>query len=156
MDESDRRNVGRAETCSGRKKNSGRTPRNAARRLRVSGSGTELPSSQRDTVLGFKLKARASADILGIRRAALASVRRPGTKHGALIGMTAAAYSASPSAASLEVGCSGGLKTLGTSFSTTPDELSGDGGGVEGRSRPLQDGANAAMKLSTVSYTRKP
>lgn len=80
MDESDRRNIGRAETCSGRKKNSGRTPRNAARRVSVSGAGAELPSSQRDTVLGFKLVARASADMLGIHLAALASVKRPGTK----------------------------------------------------------------------------
>lgn len=132
MDESDRRNIGRAETCSGRKKNSGRTARNAARRVSVSGSGAELPSSQRDTVLGFKLMARASADMLGIRLAALASVKRPGTKPSVLIGM-AVVYSAGPSAASSESGCSGGLKALGFFFSVTRGWLSGVGSvSVEG------------------------
>lgn len=88
MDESERRNVGLAEAYTGRKKNSGRTLKNAASRVRVSESGAELPSSQRDTVLGFKLIARASADMLGIRRAALASVRRAGTKPRVLSGIT--------------------------------------------------------------------
>lgn len=135
MEESDRRNIGRAETCSGRKKNSGRTPKNAAKRVSVSGSGAELPSSQRDTVLGFKLIARASADMLGIRRAALASVRRPGSKPGVPIGMAVAVYSAGSPAASPESGCSGGLKALGAFFSVTSGWLSGAG------SVSVEDGA---------------
>lgn len=119
MDASDRRNVGRAEIFSGRKNNSGRTCKNAASLVSVSGSGAELPSSQRDTVLGFKLIARASADMLGIRRAALASFRRPDTKPGVPTGMTVVAYSAAPSSADSESGCSGGLKALGVFFSDT-------------------------------------
>ena len=63
--------------------------------------------------------ARASADMLGIRRAALASVRRPGIKPGVPIGMVFAVYSAGPSADSSESGCSGGLKALGVFFSVT-------------------------------------
>src|SRR5690606_16675548 len=49
---------------------------------RASPSGDVVPSSQRATVLGLMLIIRASADMLGIRRAARASLRRPGTKPG--------------------------------------------------------------------------